>query len=206
MGFPEPGLSVPTRPLDPCSLGRLAHSTGHPRFDTPSRWGWRGARHSGGMKITTSGDFAATPERLFAVLADQSFQDGAASEPGASSRVETRGDRTVVTTVRVLPTDRLPDFARTFVGDTLRLTEVQDWGPPAADGSRTGTLKLTIDGAPVTLDGDVTLVPTATGSQQSVRADLRARIPLVGGKVEQAAAPAVKDAIEHEYGRLRAAL
>ncbi len=158
------------------------------------------------MKITTSGEFAATPERLFAVLSDPSYQESAAQEPGASSAVETRGDRTLITTVRVLPTDRLPDFARTFVGSTVRLTEVQDWGPAAADGSRRAALTLTLDAAPLTLSGEIALAPTPTGSRQSVDADLRARIPLVGAKVESAAAPAVKDAIEHEFSRLRTAL
>ncbi|CCH78788.1 conserved hypothetical protein [Nostocoides japonicum T1-X7] len=158
------------------------------------------------MKITTSGDFAATPEQLFAVLSDQSYQDGAAAQPGASSRVETHGDRTVVTTVRILPTDRLPEFAKTFVGSHVNLTETQDWGPAAADGSRQGSLTLTIDGAPLSLTGEILLAPTASGSRQSVDADLRARIPLVGGRVEQAAAPAVKDAIEYEFNRLRKAL
>ncbi|SRR5580765_5286668 len=155
------------------------------------------------MKITTSGDFAAPCDQVFAILADEGFQKALASTPGSSASVATQGDRTIVTSLRVLSTDVLPEFAKTFVGSQLKLTETQDWGPAAADGSRRGTLTVTIDGVPVRLDGALALTPTATGSQQSVTGELKARIPLVGGKVEQSAAPALKEGIELEYAAIR---
>ena len=40
------------------------------------------------------------------------------------------------TSVRTLPTTRLPEIARKFVGDTLKVTQVENWDAPAADGSR----------------------------------------------------------------------
>lgn len=155
------------------------------------------------MKITTSGAFAAPCDQVFAILSDEAFQTSIADTPGSKATVVRQADRTVVTSLRVLPTGGLPDFVKTFVGSHLKLTEIQDWGPAAADGSRTAALTVTIDGAPVRLDGTLALAPTATGSQQTVTAELKARIPLVGGKVEQAAAPALTDGIEREFAAIR---
>ncbi|MEO7070110.1 MAG: DUF2505 domain-containing protein [Nostocoides sp.] len=155
------------------------------------------------MMLTTSGEFAAPCDQVFAIIGDTEFQTSIADTPGSSAAVATRGDRTVVTSHRVLPTDDLPDFVRTFVGSHLKLTEVQDWGPAAADGSRSGVLTLTIDDVPIRLDGTLSLSPAGSGSVQSVTGELRARIPLVGGKVEQSAAPALKAGIELEFAAIR---
>lgn len=155
------------------------------------------------MKISMSGDFAAPADQVFAVIADEQFQTSMVTTPGSSATVESRGDRTVITSVRVLPTDGLPDFARTFVGDTLTLSETQDWGPAAPDGTRRGTLTLAVAGAPLTLNGTLSLAPNGTGSTQHIEGDLRARVPLVGGKIENSAAPALKDAMETEFARIR---
>lgn len=155
------------------------------------------------MKLTTSGDFAAPCDQVFAILSDEAFQTSIADTPGSKASVVRQGERTVITSLRVLPTDGLPDFVKTFVGSHLKLTETQDWGPAAADGSRTAALTVTIDGAPIRLDGTLALTSTPTGSQQAVTAELKARIPLVGVKVEQSAAPALQGGIEREFAAIR---
>ncbi len=101
-------------------------------------------------------------------------------------------------TKRDLPADGLPDFAKSMVGGTLSVTETYEWGAAAGDGSRTGTLTVEVAGAPVALRSAVRLAPTAGGSQITVDGDLKASIPLFGGKVEKAAAPAVIEAMRSE--------
>ena len=155
------------------------------------------------MKITTSGDFAAPCDQVFAILADEGFQRSIADTPGSTASVATQGDKTLITSLRVMSTAGLPEIAKTFVGSQLKLTEVQTWGPAAADGSRTGTLVLTIEGAPIRVDGNLTLSPTATGCRQSVVGEVKAKIPLVGGKVEQSAAPVLVEGIELEYAAIK---
>ncbi len=85
---------------------------------------------------------------------------------------------------RSLPAD-LPSYAKAVVGDTLRLTETRSLGAAAADGSRDGRVSVTIEGAPITIEGPLELRPTADGSIVLISADIKAAIPFVGGKLEQ---------------------
>jgi hypothetical protein len=158
------------------------------------------------VKFTYRAEYPVAPEAVFAVMREQSFQDAkcdATTTGRWSADITSAGDRTVVTTERLLPTDGLPDIARSFVGDTLTIIEVQTWGPPASDGSRTADLNLHVKGAPMTLKGSIRLSPAATGSVQDVEAELRAGVPLIGGKLEKAAAEPLLAAARTETKLLR---
>ena len=103
--------------------------------------------------------------------------------------MSTSGDRTVITTERVLPTDGLPDIARSFVGSTAhRSSRCRPGDRRRPTAPRTADLNLHVKGAPMTLKGTVRLSPTASGSVHELDGDLRAGVPLIGGKLEKAAA------------------
>lgn len=158
------------------------------------------------MKFTHRAEYPATPEVVFAQLLDPEFQDAKcdATTTGTwEADVSTIGDRTVITTERVLPTDQLPEMARSFVGDTLTIVEVQTWGPPEADGSRTADLNLHVKGAPMTLKGSVRLSPNGSGSIHEVVGELRAGVPLIGGRLEKAASEPLMFAARTETDLLR---
>jgi len=158
------------------------------------------------MKISSVIDYAATPAKVFAMLADKDFQAAKCAANGARSHsvtITAQGERTIIVAARELPTDELPSFVRNLVGETLALTETQDWGPVGTDGARHGTLTVDIAGAPIDLAGTLLLVPGGEGSVETVEGDLTARVPFIGGKIEQAAAPAIQSAIrvESETGK-----
>jgi Protein of unknown function (DUF2505) len=153
------------------------------------------------MKIATTMEYAATPEEVFAVLSDQAFQEAKCAATAAvshSASVTTSGTDTVIRTERVLPADGLPDFARSMVGDTLKVHETQTWGPAGPDGSRTGRVQMSVAGAPVSLDGSLRLVAGGPGTVETLESELKAKVPLIGGTIEKAAAPAIREAIEIE--------
>ena len=153
------------------------------------------------MKIAKSIEYAATPEEVFAVLSDAKFQEAKCAATAAvkhSAEVRTVGDHTVITTERILPSDGLPDFARSMVGNTLTVTETQDWGPAAAGGGRRGTVEMAVTGAPISLQGTLMLAPGQGGSVETLEAELKAKVPLIGGKIEKAAAPPIEEAIDIE--------
>ena len=158
------------------------------------------------MEISTTFDYAATPQQVFAMLADTEFQNRKCIATGALSHsvsVSPQGDRTLIVNHRVMPTDGFPDFVKSMVGATLAVTETQDWGPPDPDGSRQGTITVDLGGAPLDLVGVLSLAPAGEGSLESIDANLKAKIPLIGGKIEKAAAPAIESAIrvERETGQ-----
>jgi hypothetical protein len=162
------------------------------------------------MKISATLDYAATSQEVFAMLADEEFQARKCQATGALSHtvsISRDGDRTVIVTNRDLPTDHFPDFIKKMVGATLTVTETQDWGPADPDGARQGTLTVDIVGSPIDLTGSLSLGPAGAGSNgsvESVDGDLRAKIPLLGGRIEKAAAPTIESAIraERETGQV----
>ncbi|MEO6142382.1 MAG: DUF2505 domain-containing protein [Dermatophilaceae bacterium] len=153
------------------------------------------------MKITATFDYAGTPHDVFAMLIDEEFQARKCVATGALSHsvsVRAQDDRTVIVSNRELPTDGFPDFVKSLVGATLAVTETQDWGPAGPGGARQGRLTVDIAGAPIDLAGTLSLAPAGEGSVESVEGELKARIPLIGGKIEKAAAPAIESAIRAE--------
>ena len=153
------------------------------------------------MKISSTIDYAATPDAVFAMLADEDFQARKCAATGArrhSVSISTQGDRTVIVSSREMPTDDFPDFVKSMVGVTLDVRETQDWGPPGSDGARQGRLTVDIAGAPIEMAGTLSLAPGGQGTVETVEGDLKARMPLVGGMIENAAAPAIRSAIRVE--------
>ena len=153
------------------------------------------------MKISAIIDYPATPAEVFAMLANEAFQTLKCAATGAQQHtvsIRTQGDRTLIVTTRDLPTDGFPSFIQSMAGATVSVTETQDWGPSGTDGARQGKLTVDIAGAPIDLAGTLTLAPGGKGSIESVEGDLKGRIPLLGSKIEQAAAPAIQSAIKVE--------
>jgi hypothetical protein len=132
---------------------------------------------------------------------DRSFQEQVCEATGAlrhEVQIEQDDGAAVITTRRELPTDDIPDYARGFVGTTLDVVRVDRWEAPAADGSREGTINLEIKGAPIRLHGTLGLRPDDAGCEEAITGDLKASIPLLGGKMEKAAEPALMSAIRKE--------
>jgi len=153
------------------------------------------------MKISAIIDYAATPDEVFAMLADEDFQNHKCAATGSRRHtvsVWVQDDRTVIVSTRDMPSDGFPPFVKSMVGETLAVTETQDWGPPGADGVRHGRLSVAIEGAPVELHAALSLAMGGEGTVETIEGDLKARIPLIGNKIELAAAPAIQSAIRVE--------
>ena len=162
------------------------------------------------MDIDADMTYDAGPVQVMEVIADPAFQDEKCRQTGALSHVVSvtnPGGRTVIDTIRGMPMDSLPDFARALLGGKLEVHEVQDWGPAGADGSRDGQLTVEILNTPMRLKGTLAMRPGSAdgsnGTTVAIRSELKANIPFVGGKAEEAAAGPIRGAItkEQELGR-----
>ena len=77
------------------------------------------------MRITTSFDYAATPEDVFAMLADPAFQAAKVEATHPLSHTESvtaKGEQTEIVTSRVISTEGFPDFAKSMIGPKFRFT------------------------------------------------------------------------------------
>ncbi len=153
------------------------------------------------MRLRTHEVYPAGPEAVLAVFTDPAFVAEKAERMSVadhSSEVVHQGDRTIVRSKRTLPTAEMPDIARRVVGEVLTLIEEQNWGPAKPDGSHEGTISLKVQGAPVSVVGTLKLLPSASGAVQDLDAELVAKVPLMGGAIERAAAPAIEAGIDFE--------
>jgi hypothetical protein len=153
------------------------------------------------VKVTAQIRYPASCEAVFAMLVDSSFQERVCEATGAVHHevtIERDGAAAVITTRRELPTDDIPEYARGFVGRTLDVVRVDRWEAPAADGSREGTISLEVQGAPIRLRGTLALRPDDGGCEEAVAGELKASVPLLGGRMEKAAEPALMSAIRKE--------
>lgn len=162
------------------------------------------------MRVSRREELDGSPEEVYAVLTDPAFQEAkceaTTAGDGHAVEVTPRATGARVRTERTLPSDGLPDVARSFVGETLVVVEVHEWSAPGPDGSRQSALDLHVKGAPLTLKGTLRLVPHGAGTLQVLEAELKANVPLIGGRIEKAANGPISTAIDIETGLLRETL
>jgi hypothetical protein len=153
------------------------------------------------VRVTAEMHYAGLPNDIFAMLTDRAFQDRKLGQTGALSwEVEIRLDSggAVITSQRALPTDQVPDAFRALVGAQISITQTETWGPAGPDGARTGSLVVEVAGAPIRMNASLSLGPAGAGTVERVDGELKARVPLIGGKIERSAEPAVRAAIDAE--------
>lgn len=153
------------------------------------------------MRITETIEHQASPQHVFELFCSQEYQELKCTRSGATDHdvaIEVEGDAITVVTRRTLPSDGLPDFARSVVGKTIDVVETQRWGAADDDGSREAALEVEIPGTPVQFVGGIDLEPSEGGSSQRVDGELKAHVPLLGGKIEKAVAPVLIRAVHLE--------
>lgn len=135
--------------------------------------------------ISARQTFPATPDRVRAMLLDPAYALVRAERTGSLSVTATdrsEGDHGVLSVERVIPAE-VPDFARSFVGETLTVKETHDWGP-LAGGACEGTIGVTFS-APVGVKATMRLSAEGDGSVVEIEGTINASIPFMGGKVEE---------------------
>ncbi len=151
------------------------------------------------MAVTASTTVPASVDQVVATFADEAFVRHVAEKAGATlESFQLSGETTgafIVTTVRAMPADRLPEMAKKFVGSSVHLTQTDAYEAPAADGSRTVRSDITVASLPVSGSADQTLRPQGDQTEVHVDCTVEANIPFVGKQVAAAAEPYVSKAL-----------
>jgi hypothetical protein len=154
------------------------------------------------MKVTRNATYALTPELVMDILAEEDFQNEKCRLTYAlswDSAIQTERNRVVIQTRRVMPTDPLPDVARGFVGETFSIHETQTWTGPDERGLFVAELRVHVQGAPISVAGARRLTPRdAEGTHDHIDLKISASVPIIGRKIEEAAAPAVAAGVDIE--------
>lgn len=159
------------------------------------------------MRISERNSLPGTPDQVRELMLSIEYQQEKCRRSGAvdfhaalepqgtqdadpSDDADEHNDAPVLVVRRSMPSDDLPDFARSLVGRTLDIVETYTWDAAPSGTQHSASLGLAIEGTPVTFTGSVLLEATDAGTDQVVTGDLSAHIPLLGGRIEKAAAPA----------------
>lgn len=141
--------------------------------------------------------FAADPAAVLAMLRDPDYVRHKAEQTGGRDVVvevttldatgldATGLDATgfVIVCTRTLPAE-VPSYARSFVGDTITITERQEWRAAGADALPAAAASVDFH-APVAYSGRIDLAVDGSGTIARNTGSFRASVPFVGGKVER---------------------
>lgn len=148
------------------------------------------------MKFRHELSYDASPAEVFEMLADPAFREKvgeALDVVSAAITLERDGDGFTLTNDQVQRTEGLPSFAKKIAGDTTRVIQTEEW--PAATG---GTLRIDAVGKPTSMAGTIELVPDGQGTVEVVELEIKAKVPLIGGKLENLMAEQVRDGMDTE--------
>jgi hypothetical protein len=145
--------------------------------------------------------YEAPIDRVSAMLADPAFREEVCVEIGARSHdVTVDGDATAKK-VRIqmqLPTEGIPSFAKKFVGSTTEVVQAEDWSSASH-----GDITVTIPGKPGEMVGTAVLTEQDGVTTETVDLEIRVRIPLVAGKIENLISGLLSKSLtaEHRVGQ-----
>jgi uncharacterized protein YndB with AHSA1/START domain len=134
------------------------------------------------MRIRHQLKYDASPDQVYAMLADPGFRERVASAMDTVSHdvsVTPAGAGMAVRIDMVQHTRGVPGFAKKVVGDQTRVVQAERW----AD-HRSAELELEIPGKPGHVRGTITLAEDGTGTVETFEGEVSVHIPLVGGKLE----------------------
>ncbi|NIK58965.1 DUF2505 domain-containing protein [Kribbella shirazensis] len=154
------------------------------------------------MDLSLATSYDASPEEVFAMITDVTFQEQVFQRLQAQSYDVVVGDDGDDLAVQVHWQTQLSDVpvvTRRFVGHTLELAQSKVWHRPDVDGARHADVNGQLAGVPVKLSGTTRIVPKGRGTLQAFDLRVTASVPVVGNRLEQLVADAVRARLEHKF-------
>jgi hypothetical protein len=152
------------------------------------------------MRLSVENTSAVPVERMYAAHLDRGVREEACRRSGALEYAVTitpMADGARIEIERTLPA-KVPDFIRSFVGDTIRIRQVEQWTAADPDGVRRASLALTIPGKPASMQGQAVLRSVDAGCQETVTGDVRVSVPIVGRRIEPVIVEVITAGLELE--------
>jgi hypothetical protein len=153
------------------------------------------------MKFRKELAYEADPDDVFAMLSDPAFREKVAhAQEVVSVDVQltpSSGGFSLVND-QVQNTKDLPAIAKKIAGDTTRAVVTEEWTSPTS-----GAISITAPGKPSKADGTITLEPDTMGTTEIIELEVKVKVPLIGGKLEQLMADTIEKGfdVEHQVGR-----
>lgn len=153
------------------------------------------------MKLKEVFAYPAGPAAVFDLISDPAFRKKTIEATGGTDvevDVKPNGDDVTIVILRSQKAARIPDFIKSFVGETVRVKQVENWGPPDGDGNRKASVKLNVQGQPAGMDGQATLRQDGKGSSFVMQGDVKVKVPFIGKKIEPFIAKVIQASLRHD--------
>jgi len=153
------------------------------------------------MKMRVETASAATVEQTFASRVEQSVRERACRESGALSYqvvIEPAADGGARVEVQRVMAAQVPDFVRRFVGETISISQVEQWSPPGPTGVRTAVVNVAVKGQPASMTGTMVLSPAPEGSTELVTGEVKVSVPFLGRQIEPEIVKVIEAALRIE--------
>jgi hypothetical protein len=148
------------------------------------------------MKFSHDLAYDAAPDAVAAMLADPAFREAVcAALHVLRHEVSVQGAGTGMQVVldQTQPAKGIPSFARKFVGDEIRIVQRERW-----TDTTSADLDIEVPGKPGTMAGGIRLVADGSGTVEKVTGDIKVKVPLVGGRIEELVADILRSALRAE--------
>jgi hypothetical protein len=135
-----------------------------------------------GMRLRHELAYDAPPSEVLAMVTDPLFWDRVGDATGALSSTATvgnEGDCTRVVIDQEQEVVGVPSFAKKLVGDSTRAITTQEWR-----GTEAG-FEVETPGKPTSISGTASLAENGAGTVLVYDLEVKASVPLVGGKLEK---------------------
>ncbi len=150
-----------------------------------------------GMKFTHSVRYDAPAADVFAMLASPSFREKSSARMGVLSadiQVTTKGEGFSMVIDQVQATEGIPSFARKITGDTTRAIQREEWADACG-----GSLEIETPGKPTSLKGRLSLSEYDGVTTETMAAEIKVKVPLIGAKLEALMSDLIKKGMEKEH-------
>ncbi|MDN5743884.1 MAG: DUF2505 domain-containing protein [Nocardioidaceae bacterium] len=141
--------------------------------------------------------YEASLDAVSAMLADPAFREEVCRHQHAvtfSVAVEGEADAPQVRIESTQATDRVPAFAKKFIGETTTIVWSESWSRP-----RRAEVSIAIPGKPGEIRGTATLDEVDGVTTETVDLQIKVKIPLVAGKIEELLAKLMRSALRAEH-------
>ncbi|WP_280443587.1 DUF2505 domain-containing protein [Nocardia brasiliensis] len=126
---------------------------------------------------------------------DQYWKDRVAEVGGPNARLDSvtvDGDQIRIHLVQAIAAELLPAAITAVRPGDLIIPRVETWTGDNA------TFQATVEGAPAEVRGTITLVDEGAGSTAAANGTIEVKIPLFGGKIENAIAEHLTEVLKNE--------
>lgn len=156
------------------------------------------------MKVERHQDYQLPAQQLLTVLTDRSFfEERHAMSGDIQFRFDAFGEQADGFLIRILrdvdiPMDKVPSFARRFVGNNKTLVQEFLWVERNSLPYR-AHYRVAFGKVPVEVHGEVTITEVNGVAHQHVLAEVKSSVPLVGKKLAAMVGERVDRALDSDY-------